>query len=179
MAYFKPLPPLERLNELFVLDESSPSGLSYKTNRSTKKAGDPAGTLTPNGYWQLSINKIGYRAHRIIYFMRTGINPGNQIVDHPNRDRSDNKQVLRLVDKSRNNMNADKREGTSSKYKGVCRISRRQESWVRWVAHITTDGETKYLGYFEDEKEAAQAYDRAAIELFGEYAKTNFQTKQV
>ena len=32
----------------------------------------------------------------------------------------------------------------------------------------------KELGYFEDKKMAAKAYDNAAIKLHGEYARPNF-----
>jgi hypothetical protein len=36
------------------------------------------------------------------------------------------------------------------------------------------DGIRYHLGYFEIEEKAARAYDRKALELFGEFARTNF-----
>lgn len=56
----------------------------------------------------------------------------------------------------------------SSKYKGVC--------WRKrckcWRAKICLEKHI-HLGNYEDEKEAALAYDKAALQLFGEYARTN------
>ncbi len=43
----------------------------------------------------------------------------------------------------------------------------------KWVAHIKFNGKVQHLGYFEDEREAAEAYNAAALEHFGEYAKLN------
>ena len=58
----------------------------------------------------------------------------------------------------------------SSQYKGV--------SWhagaKKWMASITSNRKTKYLGVYEVEAEAAQAYDRAALMKFGPHAFFNF-----
>ena len=35
------------------------------------------------------------------------------------------------------------------------------------------DGKRKYLGLFDDEEDAARAYNDKAVELFGEYANVN------
>jgi hypothetical protein len=62
-----------------------------------------------------------------------------------------------------------KRNNTSSSFKGVCW----DKNHNRWVAYIDNAGR-KNLGSFEDEVQAALAYDRAAKLQFGEFAKVNF-----
>ena len=58
----------------------------------------------------------------------------------------------------------------TSRFKGVSRAEKKR----KWSAQITHYGRTRRLGYFEDEIAAAQAYDEAARELFGEHARPNF-----
>ncbi|HUO49385.1 MAG TPA: AP2 domain-containing protein [Acidimicrobiales bacterium] len=59
---------------------------------------------------------------------------------------------------------------TTSRFKGV--------SWDRvagrWRAQVTVDGRMRYLGRFADEVAAAQAYDAAALGIWGEFAALNF-----
>ena len=78
--------------------------------------------------------------------------------------------TLRLSTNAENlrNQSAQKRK-TSSRFKGVSWHKGRR----RWVAQIRKDGKHQHLGYFVCEKEAAAAYNAAAIELFGEFAKIN------
>ncbi|MHC4062387.1 MAG: AP2/ERF family transcription factor [Planctomycetota bacterium] len=38
------------------------------------------------------------------------------------------------------------------------------------------NGRRKYIGRFENEIDAAKAYDRAAIRYHGEYANLNFES---
>jgi hypothetical protein len=62
----------------------------------------------------------------------------------------------------------------SSKYRRVCW----QKSNNKWKAGIRYDGKEHYLGCFEDEEEAARAYDRAARAHHGEKAQLNFPATQ-
>jgi hypothetical protein len=55
-----------------------------------------------------------------------------------------------------------------SQYRGV--YSKRG----RWRAKISVNGNTRHLGYFDNERVAAEAYDRAAIRLKGSAARLNF-----
>ncbi len=62
-----------------------------------------------------------------------------------------------------------------SKFRGVTYHIRRGKSY--WRAKITVDKVVYYIGEYQDEKEAAFAYDKKAIELLGDEAKLNFHSK--
>lgn len=94
-------------------------------------------------------------------------------MDHKNGNPLDNRSCnLRIVTPSQNGANrgaARGRTGRTSQYKGV--------SWAttknKWLVNIHVDGRTRYLGRYGDEKEAARAYNRAAVEAWGEFARLN------
>lgn len=58
---------------------------------------------------------------------------------------------------------------TSSRYKGVCWSICRRE----WNSQITNDGRLFHLGWFKSERQAALAYDAAAVKMHGDDAATN------
>ena len=98
--------------------------------------------------------------------------PEGLFVDHINHNGLDNrKRNLRIVTTQQNIWNTRGRDNNiSSKYKGVSWHKNKQ----KWEARIRIDNKPKYLGYFDDEKEAAEAYDRTAKKHRGEYAFLNF-----
>lgn len=79
----------------------------------------------------------------------------------------------RWVTRSQQMLNTRKRsDNPSSKYRGVywCVQSK------KWRVQISgTSRASKYIGVFDDEIEAAKAFDRVAIEERGEFAVVNFQ----
>lgn len=95
----------------------------------------------------------------------------NKCVDHINHDTKDNrKENLRICTNHENSLNTQKQNRkTSSKYKGVCFDKKSN----KWRAIIAYKGKQKYLGTFENEKDAALEYNKHAIEMFGEYANIN------
>ena len=58
---------------------------------------------------------------------------------------------------------------TSSKYRGISW----SKHYERWIVSIQCDKKHHYIGSFEDEVTAAQAYNQKARELFGNAAKVN------
>jgi hypothetical protein len=92
----------------------------------------------------------------------------NRVIDHINHNRLDNRiKNLRIVTPCENNHNRKKRENTSSKYIGVCLNGK------KWRANLTFQKQKIMIGYFESEKEAALAYNKKAIELYGDKANIN------
>lgn len=59
---------------------------------------------------------------------------------------------------------------TSSRFKGVCWNEREG----KWQSQIRVDDKPKKLGMFDDQEDAAYAYDEAARELWGADARVNF-----
>jgi hypothetical protein len=96
----------------------------------------------------------------------------SRCVDHINRNGLDNRREnLRTASQQQNKANSiGWRKETSSQYKGVYFESSRG----LWRAKIMYDGKSIHLGRYKTEIEAACAYDKKALELFGEFARLNF-----
>lgn len=93
-----------------------------------------------------------------------------KFIDHANGIKFDNRLCnLRQASLSENGHNKSKQEGTSSIYWGVTY----SKSHEKWLAHITKEGTMNRLGYYDEEDEAALAYNKAAEELYGSFAKLN------
>jgi hypothetical protein len=97
-------------------------------------------------------------------------------VSHRNGDPLDCRRENLVVRTMQQQLFGNRKMGTvngrkyTSRFKGVCWAAREE----KWLANIQKDGKARRLGTFHDELAAAQVYDEAAREMFGEYARVNF-----
>lgn len=134
--------------------------------KSKSKIGDELGTISNCGYYTVYLRKRKLLVHRIAWAIVYGEWPSKGL-DHINMIRLDNRiENLRLATVSQNLMNI-KSYGISG-IKGV-----RQRSKAVWTSRIGYQRKVFELGAFDNPDEAAHAYNKKAIELFGEFAVLN------
>ena len=101
--------------------------------------------------------------------------PPGLLVDHRNTNSLDNRRSnLRLATPSQNSCNSRRdKSNTYSRYRGVS-FSKRKG---KWFATIRVNGRKIWLGYFDNELDAARAYDMAAKQYHKEFACLNFPSE--
>jgi len=124
--------------------------------------------------YQRGSHGMGARKNVLMHRLLLDAPKGVQ-VDHRNGDGLDNRRInLRLASASQNQMNRHASAGRSQ-FKGVTWGGRAE----RWIARTQMDGESRHVGAFADEVEAARAYDSAALDRFGQFAHLNFPREAV
>lgn len=118
-----------------------------------------------------AIDANGHLKRRLIYLHKFIINPPKGMeVDHINGNKLDNRRCnLRIATRSQNQINTKKISGCTSKYRGVSW----HKSAKKWRAQIQINGKKIPIGIFIDEIDAALAYNKKAIEYFGEFPRLN------
>ena len=117
--------------------------------------------VTPDG------RKI--RSMHAIVLQLYGIHCQHQIDHKDGNGLNNQRDNLRPATLKQNAANRRLHRDSTSGFKGVHFNKKRQ----RWEASITKDGHRRWLGFHDTAEEAAAAYDRAAIALHGEFARTN------
>lgn len=94
--------------------------------------------------------------------------PANMVVDHIDGNPLDNRrQNLRVCTRTENSRNRRLSKNNTSGYKGVSRCL------CGWQAVICVNRTRIYLGSYKTPELAAEAYNRAAQEYFGAFARFN------
>lgn len=101
--------------------------------------------------------------------------PEGMVVDHINGNCLDNRREnLRICSYSQNSCNKKVRTDSKSGFKGVCQRGKRYQAYIGDPGTPALKKRNIKLGTYNTAIEAAAAYDKKAVEFYGEYAKINF-----
>lgn len=141
----------------------------YETGRVYCKATGAERFQSPaaGGYLRGFLDGKRLYAHRVVFAHFHGYWPDH--ADHINGDRSDNRVRNLRAATARQNRHNSKAIGGCSPFKGV-KIEKRTG---KWVSAIMANGKKRHIGTFDSEIDAALAYNAAAQEIHGDYARLN------
>lgn len=115
--------------------------------------------------------KLNFRVHQWVFLVHHGYLP--DFVDHINGDVTDNHiENLRACTSQQNSFNRKQTSRNKSGFKGVSRLANTTCTQRPWRADIRINGKNVTLGHFATPEEAAAAYQAAAREHFGEFARS-------
>lgn len=137
--------------------------------KGSHRAGDVAGTTRTDGYvyvnWKHERNTRGrrmYGAHRIIYALVNQVDLLEGEIDHVNGVRDDNRiENLRLVSTRENSLNLKRNRLNKTGRTGV--VFRDRLPKRKWLARITVEGKSIYLGAYQCYGEAVAARKEAEL----------------
>lgn len=111
------------------------------------------------GYYIVSYKNKRYYLHRLIWVMMNEAIPDNYVVDHINRNRTDNRITnLRCISKKQNNQNLSLRKTNKSGYRGIM-WNKATQSWrVRIMK--------KHIGMYKRIEDAVKSRKVAEKQFF-------------
>ncbi|KAF1011073.1 MAG: hypothetical protein E5299_01494 [Burkholderia gladioli] len=144
-----------------MLFQYTNGALYWQMNRgSNAKVGQRAGRQLKTGYRSIHVGGKKYQEHRLVWLWHHGIVPRQ--IDHINGNKSDNRiENLREINSSQNQINTSPRKSESGN-RGV----RRNPRNGKWISRIYRNGKEIRIGTFLTKKEATEAYQAKAAELY-------------
>lgn len=153
---------IELLRDL--IDYNPETGEMVRKKRTSNRisVGDRAGTLRPDGYLKISICNKSLLAHRAAWAIHHGKWPDGEI-DHINGCRADNR-IANLRDVSPQVNQQNRRSAKNSSVSGRIGITYHKRLG-KWQAQIMTPSGYNYLGVFDSDEDAFNAYLEAKRKL--------------
>lgn len=170
MKTFKATPSQQELRDLFYGDFIN-GELIHKPRQdgkncaswNTRYAGRAAGNIMKNSYVVVEIHNERHYVHRLIWKLVTGREP--MILDHINRDRSDNRfENLREATDQQNGYNQGRRRNNTSGHKGIWWHNKN----ATWCVEVATP-EGRFRKSFVNVEDAIAAKEEAIARYHGEY----------
>lgn len=160
----------QKIRELLVIDETSPSGLRWNQLAPPKARGKTAGALRRDGYWTVGLKANGeqrkFLAHRLIWFLANGRWP-EKLIDHINGNPVDNRlSNLRSASPSENSRNMVISPRNRSGVKGVSI----DKTTGKWRAELMRERKIMFLGFFVNLDDAERAIMAVREKLHGGFA---------
>lgn len=133
-----------------------------KRPASCTHVGQIAGKANPRGYYILQFNGRQEYCHRIAFTLIGESLGKDEVVDHVNLDKGDNRWCnLRKASLSQNAQNRPKLTTNTSGAIGVC-WDKRKSKWRVYCQH-------KHYGYFVKLDDAKLKYEQVSKELYKEF----------
>lgn len=139
----------------------------YKLVKGFKWSAFEQGRHSPKKYAAVRQGLVDGRVTTILMHRQIMDFPKGKVIDHKNGDPSNNYcNNLRVCTQSQNNLNQkEPKYNSKSGHKGVYW----HKGAKKWCAEVVVEHKKHYLGLFKNKLDAAEAYNKKAQELAGEY----------